>query len=121
VERKYNDEKSQLQKLAEELYKKWTDIVALREANNYRSTNVLLKVYTDPNTGEFTNFNLLSETVPGKKNDNSSLSGSENTRRKDASNTKFYLRLLINGKRVSHTQKYFMNWPNFEVEICEAF
>lgn len=47
--RKLEQEKREIQEVADQLYRKWKEIKVIRKENNYSSTNIMVKVHKNPN------------------------------------------------------------------------
>ena len=66
-------------------------------------------------------FNLMHEEPSSKMQNGTALPSSEVTRRNNAMRIRAFVRLIINGRYVSHSRKAFLRWPNLEIEIAEQF
>ena len=65
TKRKLDNEKREIQNMAEAVYKKWKDIKEVRKANQFASTNIKLKVHKSPVNDELY-FNLMHEEPSSK-------------------------------------------------------
>lgn len=83
VQRKYDNEKREVQELSFNLEKSRIDIEALRNQQGYTSSNVRLVSHqkTMPDGSSEFSFNLLSQNISLKKADGSSLKNEEASRR----------------------------------------
>jgi hypothetical protein len=119
TDRKLQQEKLEVQGMAEKLYQKWLEIKELRKKNQYASTNLRLKVHKSDD-GEFF-FNLMHEEPSSKMFNGTALPSSEISRRNDVIKIRAFIRLIINGHYVTRSKKAFLRWPNLELEIAEQF
>ena len=108
-----------MQEHADILYRKWKEIKELRKKNMYSATNLKMKV-NKGNGGEIY-FNLVYEEPSFKQFNGTALPHSEVTRRNNAISIRAYVRLIINGKYVTRSNKRLLKWPNLEIEIAEQF
>ena len=123
VAQKLFEERELIQTMTTTMYDTWKRIEEVRETQGFKGANVQFLVYQnelDNGKVEY-RFNLTNEQLPAKKKNGQDLDSTEVKRRKDAEKQKFYVRLLINGKRVASSQKCYMKHPNYEVAVDEVF
>ena len=119
TERKLQNEKLEVQGMAERLYQKWKEIKTLRKEKGYAATNLKLMVHKSED-GEFF-YNLMHEEPSSKTFTGAALPSTEISRRNDVIKIRAFIRLIINGHYVTRSKKAFLKWPNLELEIAEQF
>ena len=120
VEEMLDKEKTVIQNMAKSLYDKWHEIKSIRTAQGFigSSVKLLIRTYQSSEGTEEYEFGLTHE-LPSE--DKSSLTSTEVNRRAVIRSTRIFLRLMINGEYVARTNKKYVTFPNFEVDICEQF
>lgn len=124
VEASLNQEKEEVNKLANDLWKTWNEIKRLRRENKFVASDANLKVYEHVNkhTGEVDYFFDNARLDPPKtKEDGTDLDRGERNRRSAIKDLQVECWLLINGTRVKNTGKYSVDWPDCSTEIFEQF
>ena len=112
VQRSLDKEKLDVNKMANSLYKLWTDISGERARQKFNSTNVELKVHQMPiEDGEIEQMLDLKydNALPADKD----LPSHERSRLGRLRRLQVYAVLIINGKKVSKTAKVPIKLPNF--------
>lgn len=112
VEQSLDREKFEVNKMANQLYDLWTQILAERERQKFLSTNVELKVHKQSLEGgevdELLDLKYDNSITPEKE-----LPSAEKSRQNKIKKLQVYAVLIINDRKVSKTNKVAINWPNF--------
>lgn len=112
VERSLEKEKLEVNNMANGLYSIWSEIEAARAKQKFNATNVELKVHqqTEDN-GEIDQIlDLKYDNIITQYKD---LPSAEKSRQNRIKKLQVYAILLINGRKVSKTNKSPVSWPNF--------
>ena len=121
MERSLEKEKVEVNKMAASMYSLWTAILAERERKSYSSTNLNMRVHQPREENGEPIDQMIDLRYDNSITEESKLTGREKSRQKSIRALKVYAVLLINGRKVSKTNKAGISWPNFNFHIKEMF